>query len=73
MYYMIKLSIVKSFNLINSLIMKCFFYNNEDPYYILPRETVICNPKWPTLKIIILHIILNKVLRNAFGKYPLMY
>ena len=29
--------------------------------------------KWPTLKIRILHIILDKVHRNAFGKYPLIY
>ena len=62
-----------SFNLINILIMKSFFYNNQDPCYILPKETAICNLKWPTLKNRILHIILNKVNKNEFGKYSLIY
>ena len=66
---MIELSI----NLINILIMECFLYNNQDPYYIFPKETAICNLKWPTLKNIILHMILNKVHRNEFGKYSLIY
>ena len=53
--------------------MKCFLYNNQDPFYILPKETAICNLKWPTLTNMILHMILNKVHRNEFGKYSLIY
>ena len=53
--------------------MKCFLFNNQDLYCTLPKETTICYLKWPTLKIRILHIILNKVDINAFEKYPLVY
>ena len=38
--------IVKVFNSMHILNMKCEsanFKNNQDPYYILPRGTAICN------------------------------
>ena len=60
-------TLIKIFN------MKNYLYSNQDPYYILPKETAICNLKWLTLKNRILHIILNKVHRNEFGKYSLIY
>ena len=53
--------------------MKCFLYNNQDPYYILTKEMAICDLKWPTLKIRILHVIFKKVHINAFEKYSLVY
>ena len=56
----------KSMTLIYRLILVCRFQNDQDPSVILPMRAAICNPKWPTLKMCIFHIILNKVDRNPF-------
>ena len=51
----------KSMTLIYKLILVWRFQNDQDPSVILPMKAAICNPRWPTLKMCIFHIILNKV------------
>ena len=47
--------------------------NRSWPILDFAQEGCIRNPKWPTLKMWIFHIILNKVDTNAFWKYSMKY
>ena len=63
----------KAWQLVHMVILAHWFQIDQDPSWILPRRAAIRDPKWPTLKIWIFHIILNKVDTNAFWKYPMKY